>query len=209
MRGIARANGGRAVQILTAALASAVVAPLFFVIFAAHVGEPTLAGAAVGAAVAFAVVAGCAWVGGRYGFVLLWALILAGWVLIVLNTITGARQHFSLVMTRLPDGFLAWSSLAVPPAIGTALAVRRIGSHARLTVAAGAAAWLALAAANSFLAQYAPDVGCSPRQNRVLATWIGVPSLAAPFVVSGWFIWRLRGIGQAIRDGAVVTRPGS
>jgi hypothetical protein len=162
-------------------------------IFGGHLGGLTLAEAAVLAATAFALTAVCARVGGRNGFLLLWVLMLAAWVMVLRGALIEARWIPLSVATLIPERFVVWSMMALPLALATAFFVRGPGWRGHGAVTGFAAVWLALLAASSFLSRYAVDVGNSPRWDPVLAWPVGVLSVAAAFVFPVWFIRRLRG----------------
>jgi hypothetical protein len=178
--------------VLGAALVAAAAVTVCRLAFGGHLGGLTLAEAAVLAAVAFVVTAVCARVGGGRGFLLLWVLVLAAWVMVLRGALIEARWTPFAVATLIPERFVIWSMMALPPALATAFFVRGQGSGDRGAII-GAAVWLALLAASSFLSRYAVDVGNSPRWNPVLAWPVGVLSVAGGFVVPIWFIRRLRG----------------
>jgi hypothetical protein len=179
-------------DVVGAALIAGVGLPLCRLVLGSHLGELTVPGAAVPAAVVFVVVAVCVWVAGRYGFLLLWALLLIGWVMILAGTLADARREPFTVMVSIPDGFLGWSMMAVPLAFSTAFWARRHRGFGRSILLVGAL-WLALLVANALLARYAPDVGSTPRQDPALVWPVGVSSIAVPFLVSIWFIrWLYR-----------------
>jgi hypothetical protein len=179
--------------VLGAALAAAAAVAVCRLVFGGHLGGLTLAEAAVLAAVAFVVAAVCARVGGRRGFLLLWVLVLAAWVMVLRGALMEARWTPFAVATLIPERFVVWSMMALPLALATAFFVRGQGSRGRGAVMAGAAVWLALLAASSFLSRYAVDVGNTPRWDPAVAWPVGVLSVAAAFVVPVWFIRRLRG----------------
>jgi hypothetical protein len=189
---IRRGDEGTAMHIVGSALLTAAGILLCRIIFGEHLGNLTLTGALLSAAVAFLLVATCALVGGRWGFLLLWVLLLVAWGMILIRTLTDARGEPFASMVLLPDGFVAWSMAALPFALATRVAVRTPRSRTSGTVVAGGIAWLALLAANSFLARYAPDVGSTPRQQPVVVSLVAVLSILAPFLVSSWFIRQLR-----------------
>lgn len=192
MPGIASINGGFTPRLLGAALIAAVGVPLCRIALGGHLGELTLVSAALPAVVVFAVVAACAYLGGRYGFLLLWTMVAAGWLMILIPMLADARGEPFTAMMQLPDGFLAWTMTALPLAFATGFWTRPQRPFALPAFAAATTVWLALAAVNAFLARYAPDVGGTPRQDPALVWLVGSPSIVAPFLVCHWFIQWLR-----------------
>jgi hypothetical protein len=178
--------------VLGAALVATAAVTVCRLAFGGHLGGLTPAEAAVLAAVVFVVTAVCARVGGRRGFLLLWVLMLAAWVMVLRGALIEARWTPFAVATLIPERFVVWSMMALPLALATAFFVRGQGSRDRGAIF-GAAVGLALLAASLFLSRYAVDVGNTPRWDPVLAWPVGVLSVTAAFVVPVWFIRRLRG----------------
>lgn len=205
MPGLIHATTTRDVRrVLTAGLVAALSISLWRTVFAGHLGEPTLAEIAVSAALAFAVVVVFAWLGGERGFLLLWILVLAAWLMNLHRALTEADWLPRAVATLIPDRFVAWNAAALPAGLAAMFFLRSWRSPCRRSIVAGAAVWLGLLAANSALAQYAPDVGSTPRTEPVLAWPVGVLGFVAPFVLSALFILRLRashGHGHATPSG--------
>lgn len=182
-----------ALRVWASAVVAAAGVPVCRLVFGGHLGGTTLAEAVVLAATAFTLTAVCARVGGRHGFMVLWVLMLATWVMMFRAAVIEAYWTPFAVATLIPERFVVWSMMALPLALATAFFVRGPGSRGHGTVTAGAAVWLALLSASSFLSRYAVDVGNTARWDPVVAWPVGVLSVAAAFVVPAWFLRRLRG----------------
>jgi hypothetical protein len=196
MRRLEQDEARNAHEVFAAALGAAIGVPLCRLVFGAYLGNPGLATTAVFALAAFVLVGVSAWVPGWWGFLLLWVLVMGMWLLVLNRILIEARWIPFTVAILLPDRFVAWSVLALPLACATTFSVRDLVAGRRGVIVAGVVAWLALLTASAILAQHAPDVGNTPRQNPILAWPVGGLASVAPFLVSGWFLRRLSSRAQ-------------
>lgn len=155
-------------------------------------GAPPAGEAMAYAGVTFVLVLGALVLGGRRGLVLLWGLLLVAWTASFGGPLLqgpGAIRHAFHV---LPDTFTAWNVLALPPAAATALLLHRTRDVRPRALLGVLGVWIALAAASAAVSGYAPDVGGGPRDDPFVAWSLRLLLPAAPLLLGGWMMLRLR-----------------
>lgn len=184
MWGLTRGNLGGFRRALGSALVAGLATALCLSVFGGFVGPLPIGETAVVAIVLAAIVLGAALLAGRWGFVGVWIVSLGIWLVAV-----GTQGTESL-----HERFTVWSAITFPLLFSTEFFLRTANNQQR--TAQGFAfigiVWLLLVIGSSYLARYAPDVGMTPRQNRITALLAPLLLLPAPLILSWWSIRRIR-----------------
>lgn len=131
---------------------------------------------------------------GSKGFILLWGVLLAAWLLWLYGALNSERWILAQAVRVLPVRFVYWSVAALPLWLATTFALHTQGSRPRtwLGTISFVLGWIALMAISSQLASYAIDVGLNPLERKPVFWGMALFLPATPLLISWLMIHRLK-----------------
>lgn len=175
---------------LATSAVSAGVLVLCVVVFGTSIGQialPEILGISLSL---FALVFYSLVLGGHRALLLLWILLVTFWVAVLHGEFAAAGWMFSRGIRTVPDRFVAWSILAVPLGVGSAVFLHNSSRRWAVPhlVFIGCAIWLVLLIASAYLARHAPDVGSNPRDS-LISNGLSILLIPFAFLTASAFIW--------------------
>lgn len=135
--------------------------------------------------VPFVLVLFATWLARVHGVHWLWGALLLLWMMPIVDTLVSNGVSAAMIVTMLPEWFSRWSFLAIPCFVSLVLVASQEGRHGRLRIPVAGTlmlGWTALALWTAWLAQYAPDVGGTPRNAyfaRLVLLFLAAPAPVA------------------------------
>jgi hypothetical protein len=189
MANVSRAGLRDAVVLAAAgALAQGLVAHILWSLY----GGPSVLEIVGAAAGMFVVVLGALVLGGARGLALLWGVLLVMWLMSSGGMLLAEENAVWFAFRYLPDAFTAWNLHALPLGVVTALLLHGTGRARTRALLGVMGVWVVLALPSAAVSRDTPDTGGGPRSDPRIAWPMNLLLPAAPLVLGGWMILRLR-----------------